>query len=55
VGAQRYTLAVAAFNRRAITVYLRAGFVGVERFEHAANGGRHAFIRMARETVEHSG
>jgi [ribosomal protein S18]-alanine N-acetyltransferase len=52
LGAQRYTLAVAAFNRRAITAYERAGFQEVERFEHVTNGGLHAFIRMARSTVE---
>ena len=52
LGAQRCTLAVAAFNRRAITVYKRAGFAEVERFEHATNGGLHAFIRMARDTAE---
>jgi ribosomal-protein-alanine N-acetyltransferase len=52
LGAQSYTLAVAAFNRRAITVYERAGFQEVDRFEHRTNGGRHAFIRMARSTVE---
>ena len=52
LGAQSYTLAVAAFNRRAITVYQRAGFQEVDRFEHFTNGGRHAFIRMARSTVE---
>lgn len=51
-GAQSYTLAVAAFNRRAITVYERAGFQEVERFEHVTNGGLHAFIRMARGTIE---
>ena len=50
--ARSYTLAVAAFNRRAITVYERAGFEEVDRFEHLTNGGRHAFIRMARSTVE---
>ena len=50
--AQRYTLAVAAFNRRAITVYQRAGFQEVERFEHFTNGGLHAFVRMARGTIE---
>ena len=52
LGAQRYTLAVAAFNRRAITVYERAGFQEVERFEHVTNGGLHAFIRMTRSTTE---
>jgi len=43
---------VAAFNRRAITVYERAGFREVERFEHFTNGGLHAFIRIARGTIE---
>jgi [ribosomal protein S18]-alanine N-acetyltransferase len=52
LGAQSYTLAVAAFNRRAITVYQRAGFRKMECFEHFTNGGPHAFIRMARETIE---
>jgi [ribosomal protein S18]-alanine N-acetyltransferase len=52
LGAQSYTLAVAAFNRRAITVYQRAGFQEVDRFEHLTNGGQHTFIRMARNTIE---
>jgi ribosomal-protein-alanine N-acetyltransferase len=52
LGAESYTLAVAAFNRRAITVYERAGFQEVERFEHFTNGGLHAFIQMARSTIE---
>jgi len=52
LGAQSYTLAVAAFNRRAITVYERAGFQETERFEHVTNGGLHAFIRMTRGTIE---
>ena len=52
LGAQCHTLAVAAFNRRAITVYERAGFQEVERFEHVTNGGLHAFTRMARSTVD---
>jgi ribosomal-protein-alanine N-acetyltransferase len=47
-GVARATLSVAAFNRRAITVYERAGFRVVERYEHATNGGVHPFIRMAR-------
>jgi len=52
LGAQSYTLVVAAFNRRAITVYERAGFQEVECFDHFTNGGLHAFIRMARSTIE---
>ena len=52
LGAQSYTLAVAAFNRRAITVYQRAGFQETERFEHVTNGGLHPFIRMDRSTAE---
>ena len=48
LGAESYTLAVAAFNRRAIAVYERAGFRKVEYFEHFTNGGLHAFIRMDR-------
>jgi len=55
LGAQSYALAVAAFNRRAISVYERAGFQEVERFEHFTNGGFHAFIRMARGTIEGPG
>jgi ribosomal-protein-alanine N-acetyltransferase len=47
-GAERYTLAVAAFNRRAIAVYERAGFAVTERFVHRTNGADHEFLRMER-------
>jgi ribosomal-protein-alanine N-acetyltransferase len=50
--AQGFTLAVAAFNQRAITVYERAGFRQVERYEHFTNGGIHPFIRMARGPID---
>jgi [ribosomal protein S18]-alanine N-acetyltransferase len=48
LGATDLALAVAAFNRRAITVYERAGFRAVRRYEHVTNGGVHEFIRMTR-------
>jgi [ribosomal protein S18]-alanine N-acetyltransferase len=44
----RLTLSVAAFNRRAIVVYERAGFAEVARRRHATNGGLHEFVMMAR-------
>jgi len=40
------TLAVAEFNRRAITVYERAGFVAVRRYRHHTNGRDWDFLAM---------
>ena len=51
LGARSCTLAVAAFNRRAITVYERAGFREAGRFEHATHGGLHTFIRMTKDSI----
>jgi ribosomal-protein-alanine N-acetyltransferase len=52
LGAESYTLAVVAFNQRAITVHERAGFRTVERYEHFTNGGLHTFVRMARGPID---
>lgn len=45
---QRFTLAVAAFNRRAITVYERAGFRVAGTFTQHTNGVEYPFVRMER-------
>ena len=42
----QFTLSVASFNRRAITVYERAGFAPVRVFTHWTNGGEWEFIEM---------
>jgi RimJ/RimL family protein N-acetyltransferase len=47
-GAERIVLNVAAFNRRAITVYERAGFVTERLFMHSTNGGEWEFVEMRR-------
>jgi [ribosomal protein S18]-alanine N-acetyltransferase len=44
----QFTLSVASFNRRAITVYERAGFAPVRLFTHWTNGGEWEFIEMRR-------
>jgi len=44
----RFTLSVAAFNARAITVYERAGFARTRTFDHETNGGVFSFIEMER-------
>jgi ribosomal-protein-alanine N-acetyltransferase len=47
-GPERFTLSVAGFNRRAITVYERAGFVTVRVFNHRTSGRECEFIEMRR-------
>lgn len=45
---ERFTLAVATFNKRAITVYERAGFARERVYMHATNGGEWEFLEMSR-------
>jgi ribosomal-protein-alanine N-acetyltransferase len=44
----QFVLDVATFNRRAITVYERAGFMPVRVFMHSTNGGDWEFVEMRR-------
>jgi ribosomal-protein-alanine N-acetyltransferase len=46
---KQFSLAVAAFNERAIRVYKRAGFQPTGRFWQTTNGGRYQFVRMIRD------
>jgi [ribosomal protein S18]-alanine N-acetyltransferase len=55
LGATELALAVAAFNRRAITVYERAGFREVRRYAHETNGGVHEFVWMTRRVSSRDG
>ncbi|WP_372867511.1 GNAT family N-acetyltransferase [Planomicrobium okeanokoites] len=44
---QKITLSVAAFNKRAIRVYEKAGFKETERFQQATNGSVFEFVKMS--------
>ena len=43
-----FSLMVVAFNRRAITVYERAGFQTVRTFRHRTNGAEWDFVVLRR-------
>jgi ribosomal-protein-alanine N-acetyltransferase len=48
-GPEEFSLSVATFNRRAITVYERAGFAPVRVYMHSTNGGEWEFVEMRRQ------
>lgn len=50
-GIDRYELAVAEFNQRAINVYQRVGFKVVEKFQQDTNGGTFPFLRMSAPAI----
>ena len=45
---ERFSLAVATFNERAIRVYERAGFERARVYMHETNGGEWEFVEMCR-------
>jgi [ribosomal protein S18]-alanine N-acetyltransferase len=45
---EQFTLSVASFNRRAITVYERVGFVACRVFTHRTNAADWEFVEMRR-------
>ncbi len=46
---ERFSLSVATFNERAISVYERVGFRRGEVFTHETNGNEYEFLSMRRE------
>ena len=48
---KQFVLSVATFNRRAITVYERAGFSAVRVYMHSTNGGEWEFVEMERPAL----
>jgi [ribosomal protein S18]-alanine N-acetyltransferase len=46
---ERFVLAVATFNERAIKVYERAGFARERIYMHSTNGGEWEFLEMSRQ------
>ena len=41
-----FILNVAEFNKRAITVYKKVGFIEIEKYLQKTNGGEFNFIKM---------